>query len=437
MGAEQVTPGLGAALAIDRADRPANTLPATTLVRLSVYWLGIMALWAGLSSVLAGRLQFEGLVPPGTEGTALFHMMAIGGVLAIVVQPAVGAISDHSVSRWGRRKPYIVLGSLADLVFLAGIATSNTVVAIAAFIVALQVSSNIAQGPYQGYVPDLVPARQVGLASGLIGLMLILGNVVGFIVGAVAIATGAYAAATVGLGVLETATMIILVTGVRERGGVVPRDGRSWRGIALGAWGRDLLHERDFLWFLGSRLLVLTGGSILTNLAPFYLARSFGLASREAGTLMVALVVVVALGTLVSVVPAARLSDHRGRKRVIGGSCLLGAIGLAICAGAPAVPVAFIGTALFGISSGTFLAVDWALLSELVPRASSGRFMGISNVATGSAGLLAVTLGGTVMDLVGGPGRDPSGPRAALALGAVCFGLGAVLLRPVREPGRA
>jgi len=121
---------------------------------------------------------------------------------------------------------------------------------------------------------------------------------------------------------------------------------------------------------------------------------------------------------------------------VIGLSCFLGATGLLIVATASAIPMAFAGAALFGISSGTFLAVDWALLSELVPRASSGRFMGISNAATGSAGLLAVALGGTVMDLVGGPGRDPSGPRAALAVGAASFALGALVLWPVREPGR-
>lgn len=426
----------GRTIPIDRAGRPAVALPTTTLVRLSVYWLGIMALWAGLSSILAGRLQFEGLVPAGTEGTALFQMMALGGVLSIVVQPTVGAISDHTVSRWGRRKPYIVAGSLADVVFLVGIATSNTVLAIAAFILVLQLSSNVAQGPYQGYVPDLVPARQVGLASGLIGLMLILGNVTGYVVGAVAIATGQYVLATIGLGVLEVATMAILVSGVREGGVTTPRGERSWAAVALSAWGRDLLRERDFMWFVGSRLLVLTGGSILTNLAPFYLGRSFGLGPAEAGTTMIALVGVVAVGTLASVLPAARLSDRRGRRPVIGFSCLLGAIGLLICATAPTIPVAFAGAALFGISSGTFLAVDWALLSELVPRTSSGRFMGISNVATGSAGVLAVALGGMVMDLVGGPGRDPSGPRVALAVGAICFGLGALLLWPVREPGR-
>lgn len=396
-----------------------------------------MALWAGLSSVLAGRLQFEGLVPPGTEGTALFHMMAIGGVLAIVVQPAVGAISDHSVSRWGRRKPYIVLGSLADLVFLAGIATSNTVVAIAAFIVALQVSSNIAQGPYQGYVPDLVPARQVGLASGLIGLMLILGNVVGFIVGAVAIATGAYAAATVGLGVLETATMSILVTGVRERGGVVPRDGRSWRGIALGAWGRDLLHERDFLWFLGCRLLVLTGGSILTNLAPF-LPRPLVWAR-------------VARGGDADGRARRRGRPRDARERGAGGAAVRSPRAEARHRGLVPPRRDRAGDLRWGARRPRGLhrhrpvrdLVRRLPRSRLGPglRARPARVIravhGDQQRGHRSAGLLAVTLGGTVMDLVGGPGRDPSGPRAALALGAVCFGLGAVLLRPVREPGRA
>ena len=48
--------------------------------------------------------------------------------------------------------------------------------AIVAFVLLLQFSSNFAQGPFQGYVPDLVPAKQVGLASALMGVMVILGG---------------------------------------------------------------------------------------------------------------------------------------------------------------------------------------------------------------------------------------------------------------------
>ena len=74
-------------------------------------------------------------------------------------------ISDYTITCWGRRKPYI-FGGLLDMVFLYGIATSDTFVALVAFYFLIQVSSNFAQGPFQGYVPDLVPpsrwARPVG-----------------------------------------------------------------------------------------------------------------------------------------------------------------------------------------------------------------------------------------------------------------------------------
>ena len=78
------------------------------------------------------------------------------------------------------------------------------------------------------------------------------------------------------------------------------------------------------------------------------------------------------------------------------------------------------------------MSVDWALMTDIIPKASSGRYMGLSNVATASSGILAVALGGAVMDAVGGP----EGPRAALWVAVVLMGLGALLLGPVREGRR-
>ena len=74
-------------------------------------------------------------------------------IVAVAVQPTVGSISDYTISRWGRRKPYIAIGSVLDVVFLIGIATSQTYLSIFAFVVLLQFSSNFAQGPFQGYMP--------------------------------------------------------------------------------------------------------------------------------------------------------------------------------------------------------------------------------------------------------------------------------------------
>jgi len=413
--------------------RPTDHLPRRELLRLSLYWLGLSSIFAGVNFILSSRLEFDGLVPNKDEAGRTLFLLTIGGAaIAMIVQPTIGSISDYTISRWGRRKPYILIGSLLDVVFLIGIALSQDLLAIAAFVALLQFSSNFAQGPFQGYVPDLVPASQVGLASALVGMMQILGNVSGYVIAGIAVALDQYAFGLIALGVLELATMLSVVIRVREGQAPKSRGGRPWRAIAAEAWGTDILHERSFLWLVASRLAVLMGGGVLTNLAVFYLARSLGMTQEQAGTAFIVMVGLVAFGTVVAVVPAARVSDRIGRKSVIYISCVVGGAGLIIVAVAPSFPVAIVGAVVFGLSTGIFLAVDWALMTDIIPKASSGRYMGLSNVATASAGVLAVATGGTLMDLVGGP----LGPRAALWMAVILFGLGALLLRPVDERRR-
>jgi MFS family permease len=413
--------------------RPTALLPKRELFRLSLYWLGLSSIFAGLAFILGARLEFDGLVPDKTEaGRTLFLLTIAGAVIAAVVQPTVGTISDYTISRWGRRKPYILIGSLLDVVFLAGIALSSDLLAIAAFVALLQFSSNFAQGPFQGYIPDLVPAPQVGYASALVGMMQILGNVAGYLIAAIAVAVDQFAVGLIALGVLEVVTMLSVVIRVREGTAPKSRTGRSWAAVASEAWGTDILRERSFLWLVASRLAVLMAGGVLANLAVFYLSRSLGMTQEEAAVAYIPLVGLVALGTLIAVIPAARASDRVGRKKVIYVSCVVGAIGLGLVAIAPSFPLALIGTGIFGLSTGIFLAVDWALMTDIIPKASSGRYMGLSNVATASAGVLAIAIGGTLMDLVGGS----DGPRAALWMAVILFGVGAALLRPVDERRR-
>jgi MFS family permease len=76
-------------------------------------------------------------------------------------------------------------------------------------------------------------------------------------------------------------------------------------------------------------------------------------------------------------------------------------------------------------------------MSDLVPKASTGRYMGISNVATASAGTFTLAIGGAlVMDNVNHWLGYGTGPRAALLLGVVCYIVGALLLLPVKEARR-
>jgi MFS family permease len=426
----------------DAHGRPTRPLPLTHLVRISLYWLGISTVWSGILVIVNGRLQFTNLVPKGSEGLGALQIALVGMVIAIVVQPTIGTISDYTVSRWGRRKPYIFIGSTLDLVFLVGVATSNSVAAIAAFVALLQFSSNFSQGPFQGYVPDLVPARQVGLASGLIGLFQALGNITGYVIAALAVAladtnSNSFLFGTLALGIVEFTSMLGVVLRVHEGDRVKPRKGRSWLSIAREAWGMDIFRERSFVWLVGSRFFVLAGAAFFPAFSTFYLAQVFGLDSTKTGDTLLLLLGIVAACLTLSVLPASRLSDRIGRKPVIYGSCALGAVGLTIGAFAPILPVAFLGAALFAASAGAFLAVDWALISELVPKASTGRYMGISNVATASAGTVTLAVGGAlVMDNVNRWLGYGTGPRAALLVGVLCYLAGALLLIPVREADR-
>jgi MFS family permease len=101
-----------------------------------------------------------------------------------------------------------------------------------------------------------------------------------------------------------------------------------------------------------------------------------------------------------------------------------------------------------GLSAGMFLVVDWALMTDIIPKARAGRYMGISNVATASAGPLGLAVAGVVLFLVTKAGLPFEGapdvssgllgiaPRAAIASMLVLLAIAALTLRGVNESRR-
>jgi MFS family permease len=140
--------------------------------------------------------------------------------------------------------------------------------------------------------------------------------------------------------------------------------------------------------------------------------------------------------SLIAIIPASRLSDRIGRKPVIYICTAFGIIGVSLIAIAPSLPLAIVGAAIFGASQGTFLAVDWALMTDIIPKAASGRYMGLSNVVTASATTIAVLIGGPLIDAVNKATTVGTGERIELGFGVLYFVVGGLLLRPVREPAR-
>lgn len=420
----------------DGRARPTLPLPAPALIRISLFWLGLTSIDAVVNAAVQSRIKFEHLVEPGTEGGSLAIIAVLTFVFSVAIQPTVGSISDYASTRWGRRKPFIVGGALFDAVFLIGIATANSLLAIAAFATLLALSTNVARGPFQGYVPDLVPDRQVGLASSMVGLMQVLGNVLGFGLAALADIQGNVGLAIIAIASVEVATMLSVVLRVPNGPPAKPRNGRSWASIAAETWGTDILRETSYVWLLASRLFILMGGAALLNFVKLYLADVHGLNQAETGAAFLNMLIAVVVVSLLAIVPASRLSDRYGRKPVIFVCTGFGVAGVAMIAAAPNLTVATIGAALFGASQGTFLAVDWALMTDIIPRASSGRYMGLSNVVTASSTTIAVTIGGPLIDALNHSAGIGTGERVELIAGAIYFVIGAAALIPVREPRR-
>jgi len=409
--------------------RPTERLPMQQLLQISIYWFGITSIMGGIGVVV--QKQVPAMVAGDLQGPAIAFQSILTMIMASAIQPTVGMISDYTKSRWGRRKPFIAIGATLDVLFLIGIGTANTYLTLVVFLIAIQFSSNFAQGPFQGYIPDLVSAPQVGLASALVGVMQTLGFVIGTIVITFGVTSNNYLIPLVFLGLVELATAIGTIVWVREGRGARERNGRSWLSIARSAWGTDILAEKSFVNLVLSRLLFLAGTNMLLAFYIIFMDQSLKLPAADQQLWITLTGATLAVLTMISTIPSAKISDRIGRKPVIFAACAIGAVGLAVIGLAPSVQVFLVGAILIGVASGTFLAVDWALMTDIIPKASSGRYMGISNIAVAAGGPLASVIGGTMLFFVGGAARDPAGPRSAYLVAIAVFVGAAFFLRRV------
>jgi MFS family permease len=112
-------------------------------------------------------------------------------------------------------------------------------------------------------------------------------------------------------------------------------------------------------------------------------------------------------------------------------------IGAAVIAIGPEYWMVVAGAVPIGICSGVFLGVDWALMTDIIPKAESGRYMGISNIAVASAGPIASTIGGLLVFVISLATLGPDlAYRAIFLLMTIELGIGAWALRRVTEPAR-
>ena len=366
-------------------------------IKITIYGFALAALWSSLHSIVL-PLRLLDLVAEAEKNTKLGLLTFAGLILAMIVQPIVGAISDRSGFRWGRRRPYILLGSLVGILLLPGIGLFQSYAALFAIYCLLQMTSNTAQGPYQAFIPDLVPQGRKGLASGVKSLLEITGGIaivrlIGYFMGNYVPGEGTFWLWLV-LGVLAAVLLgamlatIIMVKEPESR--ISERQPPMWKTLAR-SFRIDVRKDRDFIVFLVSRLLIFMALATIQTFALFYLKDVIGLANPATAT--ADLLIAAGVGMLLSVYPAGRLSDKIGRRPVVISSGLLGAGGILVIFFSTGYGVLIAGGAIIGIATGAFMSSNWALAIDLVPGGEEARYLGLTNMATAGGAALARLIG--------------------------------------------
>ena len=410
-----------------------QTKRSSGLFAINTYWFGISYLWNSLGPLVLPMLV-AGLVPEAVKGSALGLLTAVGMVVAIVVQPLAGAISDRSTSRWGRRRPFIVGGTLADMVFLVAIAVAPRYWFLLAAYFGLQVASNVAHGPYQGLIPDRVAPERWGQASGIKQLAEILGIIITSLAAGYLLSRGQVLLTILSIMAILLLTAAITIFGVHEEP-LEHAEPAPLLKTALDMFRIDLGRYSGFAWLLVSRLFIVVAMNLVRNYLLYYIQDLLHMTAQQAadstGTLMAILAVAIAL----IVYPAGALSDRIGRKPLVVFSGLAGAVGSLLLLLARSYTQLLAFGAVLGLSIGIFLSVNWALLTDQVPEEEAGRYLGVSNLATAGAGAVA-GIGGPIIDIFNARAAG-MGYVVLYVLAAACYLAGTVLLVKVREVRRA
>ena len=442
-------------MTVAAAAAPARRLRQLDFIVLSLYWVAIGYLWNSLTALILPDLILQ-LVGPEHEGIAAGFLKSIGTVVAVLWQPVVGGISDRTVSPWGRRRPFIAAGTVGDLLFLTGIALAGNYWWIVVFYFLLQLASNTAQAPYQGLLPDVVPAGQRGEASGYYGVANLAGIAAGTIGAGLLLAYFGRVVAIASIAAVLLATMLVTVLAVPDRAVPVDSHFRSLREMLAKTFGVPLRH-RAFVWLMASRLLIFMGFGGLQNYAFFYFDNVFFRNNSKATTLAASTLLgfAIAVAALVSW-PASRLSDRTGRRPLIFAAGLFGAAGSLVLVFShyrwlPEGVVAPLARSLhvpelaaqstlagvvIGIGLGVFFSVDWAFIQDVIPEHEGGLYMGFSNIATAGAGIIAVAVGGPLLDLFNHGPRIlglPGGFPVVFGLFVVWFLIGSLSILKVPE----
>lgn len=373
--------------------------PTERVSKVWVAWvvLASIGLWSGFFGPIQVLLaqQAEAISPDHKE-SVLALVTGVGAAVSMVLNPIWGAFSDRTTLRMGRRLPWVVGGAAGGAVAMVLLSGASSVGLMVVGWALAQAALNAMLAAITATVPDQVPTEERGAVGGVLAIAQTVGVVVG---SGIAAATGSIAA-----GYLTVAAVLVLTTvpyALRSRDVPLPAElrppfrwGEFWRGF----WVSPRRYP-DFAWAWFTRFLMNLGNAILVLYLLFYLKDAVGLSDDDAADGVFALTAVYGLSTLVTAMTGGWWSDRVGRRKVfVIWSGLVTAAALLLFALVPTMAAAYVAAVILGIGFGAYQAVDFALITQVLPAAGDrAKDLGVINIANTLPQVLAPVIAAAVL----------------------------------------
>ena len=372
-------------------------------------------------------LKVNSLVGIKQAPNSLALVAGTGALLAMFANPVFGKMSDRTSSPWGMRRPWMVIGLVGGSLGILVVALAPSIPVVLLGWCIAQLFFNALLAVMVAVLPDQVPTAQRGLVSGVLGVCLPIASVSGTFV--VKVFTGNQLAMFLVPCAIGGFFILIFAVTLNDRR-LNTADRPTWSLRELGStFYVSPRKNPDFGWAFASRFMLVLAYAFLTTYQAYFLLDKIGSAEADVpqqiflGTLVQSVVLVAA--SLIG----GQLSDRTGRRKIfVFTASIVYGLAMFVIAIASSFNGFLVGMAISGLGFGMYMAVDLALVVDVLPDMDhAAKDLGVLNIAGALPSSIAPAIAPAILAIGGGS------YGVLYAVAGLCAIIGAFAILPVQR----
>lgn len=389
----------------------------------------------GLSVCLSLVATYLPLLLSRYTSSATLIGVAIGGegLFALAIPLVVGSLSDRVWTRWGRRRPFMILGApiMAAAIFLAPFQPGYLPIAATTFV--FFAAYHLYSAPYQALIPDLAPVHQQGRVQGFQTMMRGAGMFFGMVIAGYLFESWEPLPFVLAAFLMVGVTYIA-VASIEEAPSCAyePPTLGGLRESLQDIW-RTTRREKTIMRLLAANLL---WESTIQGIRPFimlYFLYVLGASTRMGATLLG----LVGIVYIVAGLSGGFLADRLGRERILWTGLWIYLVGCSIGFFVRDIRLALVLLPIFGLGGSLALTLPYAVMMPLMPRDRIGQFTGLFSVSRGAATVVAPVIFGAGIDAASAIAGKTEGYATIWPMAAAAILVSLFLYRAVTTSQRA